>query len=158
MLISSHNKVNHYWKTLFLTWDLSNIPVVGPHFCHSDCAVTKVSRNDVANNKGRALLCNFFRGNRDLICWTKTLLKTKVLVLWNSIFKVCFLYGCVCVVSRVQLYVFPWTVAHQAPMSMNYLGKNTGVCCNFLLQGIFLTQGSNSHFLYHPLPLHHLYG
>ena len=26
-------------------------------------------------------------------------------------------------------------------------GKNTGVSCHFLLQGIFLAQGSNSHFL-----------
>ena len=158
MLIRSHNKVNHSGKSLFLTWDLSSIPVVGPHFCHNDCAVTKVSRDDAANNKGRALLCNIFRCIRELICWTKTLLKTKVLVLWNSIFKVCFLYGRVCVVSRVQLYVFPWTVAHQAPMSMNYLGKNTEVSCSSLLQGIFLTQGLNSHLLYHPLPLHHLYG
>ena len=28
-------------------------------------------------------------------------------------------------------------------------GKNTGVGCHFLLQGIFLTQGSNPHFLHH---------
>ena len=65
---------------------------------------------------------------------------------------------CVNVVSGAQLFAFPWTVAHQAPMSMNDLGKNTGVGCNFLLQGIFWTQGSSSHFLYHPLPLYHLYG
>ena len=31
-------------------------------------------------------------------------------------------------------------VAHQAPP-----GKNTGVGCHALLQGIFLTQGSNLH-------------
>ena len=35
----------------------------------------------------------------------------------------------------------PWTVAHQASLSMDFPGKNTGVCCHFLLQGIFLTQG-----------------
>ena len=29
----------------------------------------------------------------------------------------------------------------------NFLGKNTGVCCHFLLQGIFPAQGLNSHFL-----------
>ena len=28
------------------------------------------------------------------------------------------------------------------------LGKNTGVCCHFLLQGIFSTQGSNLHLLH----------
>ena len=38
-------------------------------------------------------------------------------------------------------------------------GKNTGVGCHFLLQGIFLTQGSNPHLLYwqaNSLPLSHL--
>ena len=29
----------------------------------------------------------------------------------------------------------------------DFLGKNTGVGCHFLLQGIFLTQGSNLHLL-----------
>ena len=33
----------------------------------------------------------------------------------------------------------PWTVAHQAPLSMEFPGKNTGVDCCFLLQGIFPT-------------------
>ena len=30
----------------------------------------------------------------------------------------------------------------------DYPGKNTGVGCHFLLQGIFLTQGSNLHLLH----------
>ena len=29
-----------------------------------------------------------------------------------------------------------------------FLGKNTGVCCHFLLQGIFLTQGLNPYLLH----------
>ena len=32
--------------------------------------------------------------------------------------------------------------------SWDFLGKNTGVGCHFLLQGIFSTQGSNQHFLH----------
>ena len=39
-----------------------------------------------------------------------------------------------------------------------FQGKNTGVSCLFLLQGIFPTQGSNSHFLHQQadsLPLSH---
>ena len=36
-----------------------------------------------------------------------------------------------------------WTVAHQVPLSMGLSGKNTGLGCPFLLQGIFLTQGFN---------------
>ena len=34
-------------------------------------------------------------------------------------------------------------VAHQAPLSMRFPSKSTGVGCHFLLQGIFPTQGSN---------------
>ena len=41
--------------------------------------------------------------------------------------------------SRVWLFVTPWTVAHQAPLSMDSPGKNTGVGCHALLQGILLT-------------------
>ena len=36
--------------------------------------------------------------------------------------------------SRVQLCVTPWTAAHQAPLSWDSPGKNTGVGCHFLLQ------------------------
>ena len=36
----------------------------------------------------------------------------------------------------------PWTVAHQAPLSMGS-SKNIGLRCHFPLRGIFLTQGLN---------------
>ncbi|XP_069426855.1 cilia- and flagella-associated protein 119 isoform X1 [Ovis canadensis] len=36
-----------------------------------------------------------------------------------------------------------WIAAHQAPLSMDSPGKNTGVGCHAFLQGIFPTQGSN---------------
>ena len=45
--------------------------------------------------------------------------------------------------SRGQHSVTPWTVACQAPLSMDSPGKNPWVGCHFLLQGIFQTQGSN---------------
>ena len=50
---------------------------------------------------------------------------------------------CVCVHSLtcVKLLATPWSIAHQAPLSMKFPGKNTGVGCHFLLQGLFLTQG-----------------
>ena len=44
---------------------------------------------------------------------------------------------CECMLSRVQLFVTPWTVAQGFP------GKNTGVGCHLLLQAIFPTQGSD---------------
>ena len=56
-------------------------------------------------------------------------------------FAIEFLFQAVTVVS--DSFVIPWAVAHQAPLSMDFLGKNTGVGCHFLFQGIFLTQGSN---------------
>ena len=40
-------------------------------------------------------------------------------------------------------FVTPWTIACQAPLSMDFPGKNTGMDCHFLPQGIFPTQGAN---------------
>ena len=45
--------------------------------------------------------------------------------------------------SRVQLFATLWTVATRLLCPWDSPGKNTGVGCHFLLQGIFLTQGSN---------------
>ena len=39
--------------------------------------------------------------------------------------------------SCVQHFVTPWTAACQAPLSMGFSGKNTGVSSHFLLQGMF---------------------
>ena len=39
--------------------------------------------------------------------------------------------------SRVQLFVTPWTVAYQALPPWDFPGKDTGVGCHFLLQEIF---------------------
>ena len=69
---------------------------------------------------------------------------------------------CVCSLSRVQLFVTSWTVAHQAPRSMGLSLQDTGVGRHFLLQEIFRTQGSNLcllgllHGWVDSLPLHHL--
>ena len=46
-----------------------------------------------------------------------------------------------------DLFVTPRTAACQAPLSLELPGKNIGEDCHFLLQGIFPTQGSNSHLL-----------
>ena len=70
------------------------------------------------------------------------------------------LYACVCIhiymYTHTHTHVFVvvvesiscilvtlWTVACQAPLSMGFPRKNTGVDCQFLLQGIFPIQGSN---------------
>ena len=69
----------------------------------------------------------------------------------------CVTYVCVCVLCRVCLFATAWIVACQDPR--NFPGKNTGVGCHFLLQGIFLTQGLNLCLLcwqVDSLPLRHL--
>ena len=48
--------------------------------------------------------------------------------------------------SHVQLFAAPRTVAFLCPW--DFPGKNTGVGCRFLLQGIFLTQGLNPRLLH----------
>ena len=52
----------------------------------------------------------------------------------------------------------PWTVARQAPLSMESPGKSTGVGCHSLLQGISLTQGLNPGLLHCRRILYHLAG
>ena len=43
---------------------------------------------------------------------------------------------CVCSIPQLfQLFVTPWTVARQAPLSMGFPDKSTGVGCHFLLWG-----------------------
>ena len=58
-------------------------------------------------------------------------------------------YACVHaqLLSRGLFFVTPWTLALQASLSMEIPGKNIGVGCYFLLQGIFPGQGSNRYFL-----------
>ena len=41
--------------------------------------------------------------------------------------------------SHAWLFVTLWTITRQAPLSMEFPGKNTGVGCHFLLQRIFQT-------------------
>ena len=40
--------------------------------------------------------------------------------------------------SRVRLLVTPWTAAYQAPLSMDFPGKSTGVGCHCVLRGCAL--------------------
>ena len=63
-----------------------------------------------------------------------------VLLKWGNIMKV---RVKVKSLSLVRLSATPWNVAYQTPLSMDFPGKSTEVGCQFLLQGIFLTQGSN---------------
>ena len=50
-------------------------------------------------------------------------------------------------VGQLCLFATPWTVALQAPLSMDSAGNSSGVGCHFLLQGIFPAQELNPHLL-----------
>ena len=50
--------------------------------------------------------------------------------------------------SHVQFFATPWTVAHQASLSMGILQASTEVGWHGLLWGISLIQGLNSSLLY----------
>ena len=56
----------------------------------------------------------------------------------------------------MQLSCNPWTVACQAPPSMGCPKEDTVVDCHFLLQGIFLTQGSNQCLLHYRQILYYI--
>ena len=64
----------------------------------------------------------------------------------------------VCVLSWVELFETPWTVAHQAPLPMGFPRQEYQSGLPFLPQGIFPTKGSNLHLLHwqvDSLPLSH---
>ena len=67
----------------------------------------------------------------------------------RHIFRRKIVYVCICVPSCSVMSDFatPWTLAWQASLPWDFPGWNTGVGCQFLLQGIFPTQGSNPHLL-----------
>ena len=49
--------------------------------------------------------------------------------------------------SRIQLFATPLTGAHQSPLSLGFSRQEYWNGLPFLLQGIFLTQGSNPRLL-----------
>ena len=65
--------------------------------------------------------------------------------------------ACLCS-AMSDSFTTPWTVAARLLCPWDFPGKNTGVGCHFLLQGIFPTQGSSQSLLHwqaDSLPLSH---
>jgi len=86
------------------------------------------------------VITNDFMSNRTIV-FTKNVHNFKVFIMWNVLLIV--------TAKSLQLCPTLGTVGCPIPLSWDSPGKNTGVGCHALLQGIFLTQGSN-------LPLLHL--
>ena len=82
----------------------------------------------------------------------KTLKRGSEEVLLNPVWQ----NTCGCVSHSVMSDSLHGLWAHEAPLSTDSPGKNTGVSCHFLLQGIFLTQGSNLGLLHWRQILYHL--
>ena len=61
----------------------------------------------------------------------------------------------VLVTHAAWLFATPWTITCQAPQSMEF-SRQEYWSCHFLLQGIFLTQGSNPGLPHHRLMLYPL--
>ena len=51
------------------------------------------------------------------------------------------------VAQLYSTFAAPWTVAYQAPLSMEFSRQKYSSGCHFLLQGIFLTHRSNPDLL-----------
>ena len=75
-------------------------------------------------------------------------LSTAFQVLFLTMRATPFLLRDFCPRTAAYRLLCPWIVAPQAPLSMRFPGKNTGVGCHFLLQGVFPTQRSNPRLLY----------
>ena len=58
--------------------------------------------------------------------------------------------------SHVRLFSIPWTVPHHTSPTVGFSRQKNGVGCHFLLQRIFLTQGSNPGLLHCRKTLYHL--
>ena len=57
---------------------------------------------------------------------------------------------CVCVLCRVQLFATPWTVAHQAPLSMEFPRVEYWSGMSFLTSGNLPNPGIKPAFLASP--------
>ena len=73
---------------------------------------------------------------------------------WLDLLNLCSQGACAHVVSRSVMsnFVTPRTIALQVPLSMGLSKQNAGVGCHFLLQGIFLTQGTDLCLLHYRWP------
>ena len=67
----------------------------------------------------------------------------------------CMCVSCLCMrecvlshFSHIRLFVTPWTVAHQASLSVGFSRQENWSGSHSLLQEIFPTQGSNLHLLH----------
>ena len=67
---------------------------------------------------------------------------------WPALERVTWHIADVKLLSRVRLFATPWTVAYQAPQSVEFSRQECWNGLSILLQGIFPTRGSNPGLLH----------
>ena len=106
------------------------------------CRVFTISHHLLKQNKTKInkleIVASYYRINRQNNLDMKSQLL--VFILWLQIHvEVKWVKSLSC----VWLFATPWTAAYQAPQSMGFSRQEYWSGGHFLLQGIFLTQGSN---------------
>ena len=103
---------------------VTNFPFLGSKISADGACSHEIRRCLLLGRKAMTNLDSVLK-SRDII------LPTKVCVVKAIVFSV---KVKVKSLSHVQLFATPWTVAHQAPPSMDSPGKSTGVGCHCLLR------------------------
>ena len=85
-------------------------------------------------------VANIRAGSEPQLIWPQTLLSLHCTIFMRR--------SEVKLLSCVQLFATPWTVAYQSPLSMGLSRQEYWSGLHFLLQGIFPTQGSNPGLLH----------
>ena len=124
-------------------WNSFHLPLKFVHLVNFNSCL----HNDVNTTNSRLYL-SFY-----CILWMPLFLPLSPKTVGSQAPLDCELFGkgrimsCVCAqsLSHVWLFAAPWTVAHQAPLSMKCFRQEYWSGYHFLLQGIFLTQGLNLH-------------
>ena len=135
-------RVRHDWVTNTFTFETGQIT-------QPSWVVIRIERTHGSKCRAVGLaewvaqLRNFLSLSDHLLLLTPPPFSLNTRVFWNpvSVFSRPSLHPSVHLLllslSHVWLFAVPWTVAHQAPLSMEFPGKNTEMGYYFLLQGIF---------------------
>ena len=105
------------------------------HFCLWGLCCFPKSREDVVESWSLTGFLIFYFKSK---CWQILISPAQVILI--HIFSVC-----VQLLARIWLFVIPWTVTCQAPLSMEFSRQEYESMLPFPPPGIFPTQGSNLH-------------
>ena len=110
------------------------------------------ARMGLRGNISYICLSQFFSRVYLFLCWVSHLTKSTAFLGYNvsskKVIDTILRNNCYCVLSPVWLFAPHGLYPTRLLCPWDSPGENTGAGCHFLLQGIFLTQGSNLHLLH----------